>query len=307
MDESRPKMAVAVSVYNDAQVVGRAIESVLNQTLLPHELLIVDDGSEDQLESVVRAFGHPLIRYIRKEHGGLARARNHAVWNAEGDYIAFLDADDAYLPTYIEEVTGVLERSNADMVYTGYRLYNRDGSVRRESTLGMDGGAALYERLLCFGNFIAISTVTARVKLLQESGGFIQGLRVNCGCEDWDMWIRMSKNGRTVFIPKILVEKIFNPRGPYKRNGKLYRLDQREVVERGLQLDPYRALSYRRKALANLHYIWARVESEDRHFLRAAYFLFLGAIRYPAFPFRLLIRLIRLRAVRRGAVVFEKM
>lgn len=293
---AKPTITVAIPVYNDAEVVGKAIRSVLSQTILPYELLIVDDGSQDDLVQVVTAYNHSIVRYIKKEHSGLAKTRNFAVNNARGQYIAFLDADDFYLPDYIENIILTIENTKADMLYAGYRLYKTDCSVRREALLGLNDQEMLYNRLLCFGNFIAVSTVTARIKLIQELGGFNEQLRVNCGCEDWDMWIRVAKKAKIVFIKKILVEKNYNARGPYKRNPKMYRLDQRDVVIRGLNICPNNRAT-RIMALSNLHYIWASVELEDRHIFRAAFFLIRGAINHPYFPLMIIRRFTRLRTI----------
>jgi glycosyltransferase involved in cell wall biosynthesis len=300
-----PTITVAIPVYNDAHVVNRAITSALNQSLLPFEVMIVDDGSEDDLEGLISKYKHPVLRYLRKEHSGLAKTRNFAVNHSRGEYIAFLDADDAYMPTYMEEVTSAIKQFKPDMVYTAYRLCKREGDLLQERYIGMNGGDTIYERLLCFGNFICISTVTAKVDTLKALGGFYEHLRVNCGCEDWDMWIRLSKNGYLHFVNKILVEKIFNHRGPYKREKRLYRLDNREVVGRGLNLDSNSANTYRNRAFSNLYYLWARIEMEDKHFFNVALFLLLGTLHYPLFPFRLARRIVRLQAVKRGLIQFS--
>ena len=301
-----PTITIAIPVYNDAHVVHRAITSALNQSLLPFEVMIVDDGSEDDLESLISKYKHPILRYLRKEHSGLAKTRNFAVNHSLGEYIAFLDADDAYLPTYMEEVTSAIKQFKPDMVYTGYRLYKREGGLLKERCIGMNGSEAIYERLLCFANFICISTVTVSVDTLKALGGFYEHLRVNCGCEDWDMWIRLSQSGYLHFVDKVLVEKFFNPKGPYKREKSLYRLDNREIIERGLNLDPDSANTYRNRAFSNLYYLWARIEMEDKHFLNMAISLLLGTLHYPLFPFRLARRIIRFRAVKRGVIPFSE-
>jgi glycosyltransferase involved in cell wall biosynthesis len=298
----RSSISVAICIYNGADVVSKAIESVLEQTILPLELLVVDDGSEDDSVSVVEPYAqaHPIVRCVRKGHSGLAKTRNHALRSARGQYIAFLDADDWYLPHYIERVNETLTDPLPDLIHTGIRYYHPNGRVWREVVEGMSGARKVYEHLLRFGNHISITSVTARISSMVALGGFHEGLRTNCGCEDWDMWIRLSYGGTVEFVPEILVEKTLSLHGPYRRGEEDYRHDQREVVHRGLSLDSGFADRYGKAALLNLYYMWAGNEMGNRHWGQALRFLWQATRQCPLFPLRLLMRIWHRQAVRRG-------
>ena len=96
-----PLVSVMIGVYNGAAYLGEAIDSVLAQSHRPLELIVVDDGSEDDSGSIARSFGDP-VRCLTQERGGMAAARNRAVADARGDYFAFLDADDRFRPDKLE-------------------------------------------------------------------------------------------------------------------------------------------------------------------------------------------------------------
>jgi glycosyltransferase involved in cell wall biosynthesis len=95
------RVTVMIGVYNGARYLGEAIDSVLAQTHPAAELIVVDDGSEDESGAIAEAYGPP-VRCIRQENGGMAAARNRAIREASGDYFAFLDADDRFRPDKLE-------------------------------------------------------------------------------------------------------------------------------------------------------------------------------------------------------------
>jgi glycosyltransferase involved in cell wall biosynthesis len=104
----KPLVSVMIGVYNGAAFLSEAIESVLAQTHGPLELIVVDDGSEDESGSIARAYG-AAVRCITQPRGGMAAARNRAVAEARGDYFAFLDADDRFLPDKIERQLSIFD------------------------------------------------------------------------------------------------------------------------------------------------------------------------------------------------------
>src|SRR3990172_2985097 len=96
-----PLVSVVIPTYNSAQFIGEAVRSVLEQTYSHHEVIVVDDGSTDNSEDVLRLFGE-RIQYIHQENRGPSAARNGGIRLAKGDYICFLDADDLWLPGELE-------------------------------------------------------------------------------------------------------------------------------------------------------------------------------------------------------------
>jgi len=114
-------------VYNDEKYVGKAIESVLQQTYRSFELIIVDDGSTDGTPDVLAKFkNHPKVKIIRQENGGTAVARNTGLRYARGEYIAFLDSDDFYTPDRLEVINRYIEkhRSGINCFATDVAIWN---------------------------------------------------------------------------------------------------------------------------------------------------------------------------------------
>ncbi len=100
---ARPKFSVVIPTYNRARLIERALRCVVEQSVHPAEIIVVDDGSTDQTADVVAGFG-PAVKYLQQQHGGPSRARNHGVANATGEWIAFLDSDDLWHSDYLERM-----------------------------------------------------------------------------------------------------------------------------------------------------------------------------------------------------------
>ncbi len=125
---SPPSVTVVMPVFNVERYLAIAIRSVLRQTYEPFELLIIDDGSTDDSVSIANGFRDPRIRIIRQENRGLAGARNTGIRHARGEFIAFLDSDDAWAPTKLEIHVAHLRRNSAVGVsYSGSRLIDDAG------------------------------------------------------------------------------------------------------------------------------------------------------------------------------------
>ncbi|MCH9021987.1 MAG: glycosyltransferase family 2 protein [Planctomycetes bacterium] len=114
-------VSVVIPAYNVARHIGRAIESVLGQSLRADELIVVDDGSSDQTAEVVKGYGS-AVRYIHQDNGGASVARNTGIQAASGEWIAFLDGDDEWLEGYLEKQLALLE-NNPELVWTTGNFY----------------------------------------------------------------------------------------------------------------------------------------------------------------------------------------
>jgi glycosyltransferase involved in cell wall biosynthesis len=127
VEEARPLVSVVIPVYNRAHLLGRAIRSVLAQTFQDLELVVVDDGSSDGTSVVVHSFGDPRVRLVRlPQRGGVARARNVGIGQARGDLVAFLDSDDEWLPSKLEQQIARLRQTSGDdtLVSCQFARYN---------------------------------------------------------------------------------------------------------------------------------------------------------------------------------------
>ena len=124
-----PRFSVVIAVYNKEKYIGATLQSVLNQTFTDFEVVIINDGSTDQSEAEIQQFNDPRIRFYSEENRGAGGARNFVIEKAEGDYIALLDADDEWDPTYLAEFDGMIRLfPNEHMFATAYyyKKSNRD-------------------------------------------------------------------------------------------------------------------------------------------------------------------------------------
>lgn len=125
------KISVVIPLYNKKETVLRAINSVLNQTVLPEEIIIVNDGSTDGSAQVVAQLDHPLIQLFNQSNQGVSAARNLGIAEAKNEWIAFLDADDEWLPEFLQTITELIENyPGCGVAATAY--YMQDTTGRRE-------------------------------------------------------------------------------------------------------------------------------------------------------------------------------
>ncbi len=196
-----PHVSVIIPTYNRAHVLKRAIQSVLDQTYPHFELIIVDDGSEDNTEETVKAFRDQRIIYIRhdRNHGGSA-ARNTAIKSVRGKYIGLLDDDDEWLPEKLEKQLKKFGELPSDfgVVYTGFSYKSEKSGILSSITPALSGD--VYKSLLreCI---LGSPTPLIKKEYFSKTGGFDETLP---SCQDWDMWIRLSKHCKFAFVPDVL-------------------------------------------------------------------------------------------------------
>jgi glycosyltransferase involved in cell wall biosynthesis len=178
------KIIVAIPAYNAEHYLREAVDSVLAQTCKPWEIIVVNDGSTDRTEEIALSYGDK-IRYIRQENQGLAGARNTAIREATGDWIAFFDSDDVMMPDKLCLQTAAIE-ANPDLilVYSGFSFLYPDGRTEEVAAFpARDLWPALRYRTP-----ILPSTSVVRRAALLEVGNFRSVLT-----EDWDLWIRLMR------------------------------------------------------------------------------------------------------------------
>jgi len=199
---SGPTVSVIIPAYNQGRYLGGAIESALSQTYRNYEILVIDDGSTDDTCAVADQFGGRL-RYIRQDNQGLAAARNTGICNAAGQYIALLDSDDEWLPTYLDTMIDLAGVSpEAAVFYCRARCMDANGIELRQ-VLGspIEPRQSIYQTLLRY-DFLIPSTVFMLRSAAIEAGLFDPFLR---SCEDWDLWLRLSPRHNFVGSRECLV------------------------------------------------------------------------------------------------------
>lgn len=186
------QVSVIIPTYNRADMVGDAIQSVLDQTYGDWELIVVDDGSTDDTRAVVARFNDSRIRYIHQENRGLPAARNTGIRAAQGAYIAFLDSDDCFLPQKLAWQAAALDAGpDVGLVAGGYVETDAMLQPLRQVAPWHAHPALSTPRWLQTCPFIS-SSVLVRRAWLERVGLFDEDMRY---IEDWDLWLRLAHAG----------------------------------------------------------------------------------------------------------------
>jgi glycosyltransferase involved in cell wall biosynthesis len=191
-----PQVSVIMPAYNAGRHVAESIRSVTCQTFGGWELIVVDDGSTDDTAEIVRALASEdeRIRYVRRENGGQAAARNSGIRHARGALLAFLDADDLWLPEKLERQRRALEETGADLIYCDGYVFSDDGSPERADGFavvpGLKDGATMFQLLYEYNRVATLSVLTRR-EAVERAGLFDEDRRIQ-NCEDYDLWLRMA-------------------------------------------------------------------------------------------------------------------
>lgn len=160
--EDKPTFSVIIPVYNRADLLVEAVRSVLAQSLQDFEIVIVDDGSSDDVQEALRDLPERPIRFYRQENSGPGAARNNGIDRARGRYVAFLDSDDLYLPSHLETLRKILDGAPTCAVYSPVIVQRGQGRsfVKPPRAIGPDENMALY--LVCEGGFVQTSGLALR-------------------------------------------------------------------------------------------------------------------------------------------------
>jgi glycosyltransferase involved in cell wall biosynthesis len=185
-----PKVSVIMPAYMTAHLIARSLDSVLLQTFRQFEIVVVNDGSPDtaELEKVLAAYGDKIV-YIRQENKRAAGARNTAIASAKGEFLAFLDSDDYWLPDHLAHQMKLFEQDpSLDFVYCDGMVDTPEGS-RSFMEMCPSHGMATFEALVVERCQIPVSTVVARKAALAKASFFDETL---ARCDDYDMWFRTA-------------------------------------------------------------------------------------------------------------------
>ncbi len=202
-----PFFSVIIPLYNKAPYVAKTIESVLRQTFSDYELMVIDNGSTDESSDIVAKYSDPRLRIHRiEENAGVSNARNKGVELTSAPYITFLDADDWWEPSFLEEMARLIEKHPSAGIYgSGYYIV-KNGKKRvapigvdEEFTEGEINYCQVYAKTLCMP-LTSISVCLPRAVFV-ETGGFPSAIKVG---EDFLLWIQVASKFSTVFLNKPL-------------------------------------------------------------------------------------------------------
>ena len=197
-----PRVSIIIPTYNRKACVLEAVDSVLAQTYEDFELIVVDDGSTDGTRKALEQYGERL-HYLCQANQGVSAARNSGLALSQGEFIAFLDSDDLWLPKKLAiQIAFMDQHPQAQICYTDELWIRRGVRVNPKKRHAKYSGEIYSHCLpLCI---ISPSSVLMRRGLFEQVGGFDPGLPV---CEDYDLWLRVAVCFPVYFIPQSLIVK----------------------------------------------------------------------------------------------------
>lgn len=212
---NEPLVSVIIPTYNCARYLEEAIDSALAQTYPRVEVVVVDDGSTDNTEAVVRSYG-PRVRYVHQANAGTPSARNTGVAASTGELIALLDHDDRWLPEKLALQAPYFSDPTVVMVHGGGRVFDAEtGRITSEYLPEPELGT---HDLLEWCR-VGCATVVLRRSALEAAGPFDPSVP---GADDWDMWIRISARGRVLGCRRLVSEIREHVGNQGKRIDRMY-------------------------------------------------------------------------------------
>lgn len=215
--DSCPVVSIVIPTYNHGKFLRKAIESIINQTFVSWEAIIVNNFSDDDTEYIVESFSDSRIKLVNFLNDGvIAASRNVAIGMANGKYIAFLDSDDAWYPEKLEYSIAVLE-DGVDLVCHA-EIWVKDGVAHKEVYYG-PVNRANYHSMLFGRNCLSTSAITVRKSCLDRVGYFSED-RQFVTAEDYELWLRLSKAGYKFFFLENVLGEYTIHKG---NNSRLYK------------------------------------------------------------------------------------
>lgn len=279
------EVSVVIPAYNAMKYLPQTVESVLHQTYKEFEVVIVNDGSTDDIETwFAESVTDPRFRLISQENKGLSGARNTGIEQAKGEFIAVLDADDLWHPTKLEKQVEALKRHpEAGLVYTWLRYVDEFSSPTGKIVKSSFEGD-VWEELTAF-NFIGCGSVAMiRRACFDDVGNFDRNL--DSYVEDWDMWLRIAKSYPFTVVNEVLID---NRKYSGSLSTQWRKMEESfpKVIEKAFASAPSELahLKKRSYAHANLCLAWKVIQSKQKDFKVALSFWRKAFLGYPPIVF----------------------
>ncbi|MBD3426659.1 MAG: glycosyltransferase [Candidatus Omnitrophica bacterium] len=195
--------SVIIPTFNRHDLLKKAVDSVLDQTFGDLELVIVDDGSSDGTEHLIRGYTDRRIIYLRQDNEGVSRARNRGLELAAGRYIAFLDSDDRWVSEKLNRAVDYINRFPEIKIFHTEEIWYRKGKLLNQKKKHKKPTGSVYLKALplCC---ISISTAVIEREVFRRVGNFDENLEA---CEDYDFWLRATSIYPVKLIPEYLTVK----------------------------------------------------------------------------------------------------
>ncbi len=263
------KVSIIIPAYNSMKFLPETLASVWQQTFTDFEVLIIDDGSSDDIKEWVSQIADAKLKLISQPNQGASAARNQGIRAASGEYIAFLDADDLWMPTKLETHVSYLEQNpDIGLVYSWTAITDAQGKPTGRVMTPTDEGD-IFIKILA-RNIVVCPSVVVRRCCFDNVGLFIDSLRFN---EDWEMWIRIASQYKFAVVKEPLVyyrQHANNTSKKWQSMEEGYKF----VIEKTFQSVPpeLKYLQNHSYGNANLILAWKAIQSQDQDWELAAYF-----------------------------------
>lgn len=206
-----PKFSVVIAVYNKEKYIGNTLQSVLDQTFTDFEIIIVNDGSTDTSEEIIKSFSDKRISYYSQLNMGAAAARNTAIKKATAPFIALLDADDFWDSTYLEEQNRLILKYPSEYIYAcNSKVQDRNHYTKLSYSVDIEEKEDLVVNFFeasTINSIMNSSTTVLRADVLDTIGLYDPSIKSG---QDTDFFIRIGLQYPIVFSPKILVTIVRN-------------------------------------------------------------------------------------------------
>ncbi len=280
-----PKVSIVIPAYNAMKYLPETVASVMNQTYQDFEIVLVNDGSSDQIQSWAADQKIPQLRLISQENRGLSGARNTGVRNAQGEYIAILDADDLWEPTKLQKQVQALDDApDVGIVYTWTALVDENGELTGRYYKRHEEGD-VWNTLVEFNLVGCGSVPLIRKSCFEVAGDFDENLR--SFVEDWDLWLRMARLYRFKVVKEPLVFYRQRPDSASKNWEAMERSYQIVIQKNFSDLSPELAASKPRcEAFVYLNLAWMALQGANADRLAASRYQWKAVQSFPLIVLR---------------------
>lgn len=249
-------ISVIIPTWNRANLLKKAIRSVLNQTIPVSEIIVSDDGSTDDSYKIVKSFKNSKIKWISSKHLGLpAVVRNKAIKKSKGEWIAFLDSDDEWFPEKLEKQLALAKKTGSLAVCSNAYSINSEGKIKKY--LNYSESTITFSDLIKI-NYVILSSAVIHESLFSNCLGFPEGQKFR-NAPDYSLWLRVLTQTDFAYLDELLVNYLDNPEKSIRRFTKKPYLQKKIILENFLQ--------------------WGQKNKCDLRYLRIAFFTYLKTIK----------------------------
>jgi glycosyltransferase involved in cell wall biosynthesis len=191
-----PLISIVIPTYNHAQLLKKALESVLAQSYPNWEAIVVDNCSEDNTSAIVAGFNDPRISYMTvSNHGVIAVSRNLGIVSSKGSWIAFLDSDDIWFPSRLKKIQEYIQKDASIDVWSTNEILSNVSSGQQKNIKYGPISNNMYQRLLKYGNCLSPSATLVKRSFLEENALLMRENAIFVTAEDYDFWLLLANAG----------------------------------------------------------------------------------------------------------------